>query len=440
MTLHDPASTTPALILGFNGATLRELRSRLNVAMVISDDESADVQWEALQYLRLDIGPPLLTKQREDCLRYAESFFLEFSDIYSRRFRYVSEPVSEFRHAFVMTFDFCYRAIQERGIGLLVFSNIPHEGYDYIFYLIGRFLNLKIVMCYQSLFANRFFVSSDIDDFGLFAQNPKLFDSEPCDYKLPTEWFYMKPFEDQSYRFGAMIREIARSPRGAHVALMRYYYASKYRANLAAAESAPKPGERYVYFPLHLQPELTTSALGGPFADQLTALEALSAMAPDGYMIYVKDNPRQTEMQRGPLFFSRINRLKNVRLVGRDVNSVQLIKGSEGVAIITGTAGWEALFHGKPVLTFGRAWYNRFSGVTIYKPETTFEEFLKNGPPPPDKLSKELDALLMLAGRGVVDPEYGSLLDQPRDDNAITVGDSIRRYLDLRHEKNGTPS
>ena len=40
--------------------------------------------------------------------------------------------------------------------------------------------------------------------------------------------------------------------------------------------------EKFVYFPLPMQPEMTTSAIGGEFRDQLLALERLSNILPEG--------------------------------------------------------------------------------------------------------------------------------------------------------------
>jgi hypothetical protein len=425
----------PTLVLGFEGLVLVELRQKLEVRFVISEDPSADISWSALQYLRLDVPAPTFSKERSDCLAYARSFFLMFSDIYSRRYPYVSEPTPEVQNAFMLSFHLCYRLIKEHDIGLLVFSNIPHEGYDYIFYLIAKFLNLKIVMCYQSLIPNRFFICWDIDDFGAFQNSPKIFEMEKTDYSLPKNWFYMAGSRrDHSYRFATMISELIRNPRGVRVALMRHYYAARYRSNVRAVTSSPIEGEKFIYFPLHLQPELSTSALGSEYSDQLSGLERLSAIVPSDFWIYAKENPNQTEMQRGPLFFKRLKALKNVRFVDRALSSTELIEASEGVAVITGTAGWEALFHGKPVLVFGRAWYAAFKGVTRYREDTTFQEFVQNIPPAIDATVRSLDELMTRAGKGVVDHAYAAVVDSfDEGSNARSVCDSIVSYLELAY-------
>ena len=430
--MHTELRTqTATLVLGFRGEILNQLRQTMDVRYVISEDDTADIKWSQLQFLNLEPGFPRYSDGRTECLAYAKTFFYIYADIFSRRYRYVSDSISEIQNAFVLTFDICFRILKEHNIRLLVFSNIPHEGYDYIFYLIAKFLKLKIVMCNQSIFPNRFFLCASIDDLGKFKQNPKLFELESTNYVLPEKWFFMRGVgQDHSYQTFQMLREILQNPRGIRVALWRHYNAVNYRRNLAAAKVAPVAGERFIYFPLHLQPELSTSVMGGEYADQLSSIERLSAFLPEGVWIYAKENPLQTEMQRGPMFFKRLNRLPNVRLIDRNASSVDLIKQSMGVAAITGTAGWEAIFYGKPVLVFGYAWYAEFGGVTAYRPDLTFDEFLQNSPPSSETTILSLDEFMTKTGTGVVDPDYAHLVSSyTEDSNAIAVCESIARFI-----------
>ena len=135
---------------------------------------------------------------------------------------------------------------------------------------------------------------------------------------------------------------------------------------------------KYVYFPLHLQPEMTTSLLGGMFCDQVLAIERLRQMLPDDWKIYVKENPKQSYYMRDELFFKRLSLIPNTFFVSREVNTYDLIKNSQFVATITGTAGWEAISGGKCALVFGLAWYRKLPGVFEYSSGVTVEEIINH--------------------------------------------------------------
>jgi hypothetical protein len=112
-------------------------------------------------------------------------------------------------------------------------------------------------------------------------------------------------------------------------------------------------GRRFIYFPLHYQPEASTSPLAGLFVEQLLILDMLSASLPDGVWLAVKEHPAQTAVARDPHFYADILKRPNVILLRTDVDTYALIKQSIAVATANGTAAWEAYCRGKPAIVFG---------------------------------------------------------------------------------------
>jgi hypothetical protein len=422
------------LCIGFEGEILAALRSSFNVNYVIAECAEADLNWHDLHNLRFEATTAQMSPHMLDCFRSVCLRYLQFIDINSRRHYYVPGREPETYNGFVLTFYKVYQILLDQKIELVLHANIPHEGFDFVLHQVALFLEIPSVLCYQSLIPNRFWMSGDAAGFGLHSQMPVIHALEPSGYQLPRAWFYMKDSEqDAAYSFRQFAAEVVRRPHRLPPALIRYVYARQFRRDVKSVSSNRFDGAPYVYFPLHLQPELTTSAVGGVYADQLLALEALSARMPEGHLIYVKENPKQTEKQRGPLFYKRLRALKNVRVVHLRESSSDLIRGSLSVATITGTAGWEALFHGKPVLVFGSAWYREFPGVTTFTDELNVSEFLRTVPPDEAEIVSFLDQSLTTAGRGIVDPAYAQLVPgYTHEQNARDVASSLARHVCAR--------
>lgn len=425
--------TSPrTLSIGFAGEALKSLRKRFDICYAISEDESAEVNWSELHSLQLPVCLPEITPAFWECLDKLRYHYLQFNDINSRRYYYVPGRESETYNGLILTFYKVYELLKENRIELILHANLPHEGFDFVIYQVAIILKIRCAMCYQSLIPNRFWLTDSLDTFGVFTKQPLLFQKEKSGYQLPTDWFYMKSTgsKDASYGLLDLLKETVVRPYRVLPATIRYVYAREHRAAAKSITQEVRCDEKYVYFPLHLQPELTTASVGGVFADQLLAIEALSAWLPSGYLIYLKENPKQTEKQRGPLFYKRLQALKNVRLISRDNNSVELIQKSVAVATITGTAGWEALFHKKPVIVFGAAWYREFSGVFNFNLKLKFTDVIKTELPENNALVDELDQALTTAGKGVVDPAYAGLVDGfDEKSNAESIANSLWSYV-----------
>jgi len=115
----------------------------------------------------------------------------------------------------------------------------------------------------------------------------------------------------------------------------------------------PDYTRKYIYFPLHYQPEATTNPLGGVFAYQERAIKMLSFYLPSDCLIYVKEHPMQGAQCRDVQLYRDLVELPNAKLVPLSTDTYKLIEHSIAVASITGTAGFEGLMVGKPYLMFG---------------------------------------------------------------------------------------
>ncbi len=127
--------------------------------------------------------------------------------------------------------------------------------------------------------------------------------------------------------------------------------------------------KKYLYFPLHYQPEKTSSPNGDVYVDQWLVVNMISCLLPKGWNLYVKEHPSQFMFGRNGYmgrtidFYNDINKLNNVKMVDSKINPFKLIDNAEAVVTLTGTSGLEAILRGIPVLVFGYAWYRNCPGV-----------------------------------------------------------------------------
>ena len=322
------------------------------------------------------------------------------------------------------------RQLADAKADVVLFQNLPHEGFELVLYEMAMRLGIRTILLHQSIIANRFFYCERLDDFGDFLDVPP--DPELPPVQVPRQFqkdlFYMKSVAANPVSLHQRLKnftttrkaKIKRWIRAAKQASGYYKLRGKRvhpvhperefeLTNLELADRNPDFSRPFVYFPLHLQPELTTSMLGGRYADQLLAIEDLRRTLPDDVWIYVKENPKQSFKQRGPLFYRRLKSIPKTRLVNRAVDTYQLMEHSQFVATITGTAGWEAITGGKPALVFGNAWYKNLPGVR------TFSTFKLNPdwPSPTidhNELECELNRLLQKSRLGVLDSVYSQMV------------------------------
>ena len=359
---------------------------------------------------------------------------------YHHRAHRLNEP-QEFYDYFHIVTDAIAREITARGVTHCLFFNIPHLGYDTAVYCVAKAMNIPIVIVTQSsLLADHYFSMADPKDFGCLPPQTEPAAPFPIVPEEKLDLHYMQGIKQQAEKHGnitakALLQLIvfmfykrrwrALNPFywGKLISHMQRVYGHfpkwrdpfagffhedslAYFDHLAQFEhQTPDLSGDFVYFPLQLQPEMTTATLGGRFRDQAYALERLSELLPDHVRILVKENPKQGSYMRGPLFFHRLKRLPKVTLLPCWVDTYQLIKQCRFVATITGTAGFEALKFGKPTLVFGTPWYGDFPGVFRYGPDVRYQHIVEYQSDH-QKLEQAMGRLMQRAHQGSVDRHY----------------------------------
>ena len=297
-----------------------------------------------------------------------------------------------------------HKLLKDVNPDAVVFNNIPHLGPDIMLYYTAKALGVKTVMFYQSLFPNRVFCLNSIDDFSRMGELPVLGGGTyEIKRTFKKDLFYMKK------RAGGLFNGITKPSRlyFAFINLAKMGYAIQHKRRLKAATCAsPDLEGNFVYFPLHLQPELTTNPLGGEYADQMLAIEHLSNMLPDDWLICVKENPYQDEYRRGRAFFERLAAVKKARLVPGDTSTYELMEKCRFVATVTGTAGWEAITGGKNALVFGQAWYKTLPGVFEFSKSLKLDDIL-NYRLDHAELQEAVNGLYGRLGCAIMNTDYG---------------------------------
>jgi hypothetical protein len=123
------------------------------------------------------------------------------------------------------------------------------------------------------------------------------------------------------------------------------------------------PGRPYVYFPLHVTDDYKIQRVIPHCTDQASLVEQVADALPQGHDLVLKEHPMSVGRNSIGLL-RRLRKRANVRLVDPYTSTHELIRGAEGVVVISSTVGLEALLYDKPVLTLGEPYYSGF-GVTL---------------------------------------------------------------------------
>lgn len=303
--------------------------------------------------------------------------------------------------------SFCnFWAERLTNIDLVISPSVPHRFFDYALYIVAQNLNIKVLTFQMLPFGSRVIPLNDIRKMQ-FAEPVRdrsnfenIIQSELGKSKLAYEAAipdYMKHHARERkivmmmYRtFSKVFRNLNRKdiykfkfpntykimfdnfPRNRRATWLRFILeelnkqVKLYLLKRKHAYIARKPdlNKKYILFALHYQPEETSCPSAGLYCDQLFALRTLSRLVGGDCQIYVKEHAAQFDAHqegdrgRSKSFYNAISAMgPKIVLIDDSIDTFTLIKHSQAVSTLTGTIGWESIIRMKPVITFGRSWY-----------------------------------------------------------------------------------
>ncbi len=144
---------------------------------------------------------------------------------------------------------------------------------------------------------------------------------------------------------------------------VRHKQAHAYTQKWESLCTTPDLSKNFVYFGLHMQPEVTTCPMGAIYKQQELVAQMLAKSVPEDVIIYIKENPHQLAVNRTMDFPEILLKNKNVRLVSKTFNTYDLIENCIATASVTGTLLWEGVFKNKPGIMFGDSMMMYVPGV-----------------------------------------------------------------------------
>jgi|GEM_PF-2815487 len=360
-----------------------------------------------LKGMTLNGGDTLIDLQKIELLDYYNfGKILDRADVGSKL------SYSERNHLFFAHLCFWHDIIIKNSIDLIIFSNIPHTPDSYGLFVSAKVLNIKTITVnvtplpgiiyltgahtetilsghsykseifenYKTLheFSSNFFLNPKSELWYMKMQREQEVQSltKIINTISPKHWIrksrkYLKSSSlntgEKKYRSikryeglydgksKSTLRELLVKTRWVH-------YRYQLEKELKSCEVSKIP-EKFLYFPLHYQPEATTAPGSGFFSDQHVLVDLITNHLPEDVFLVIKEHPTQLYRKNWGIsgrslgYWKKITRNKKVILVDRGKNSKELIEKSIGVVTGTGTAGYEAIVQGKTALVFGRPWY-----------------------------------------------------------------------------------
>jgi len=116
-------------------------------------------------------------------------------------------------------------------------------------------------------------------------------------------------------------------------------------------------GLKYVFYPMHTEPEVSLLVYGRPYVNQIEIVRMLALSLPIDTVLVVKEHPWMVG-KRSLSAYQKMLEIPRVKFADPSLEARALVKQADLVAVVTGSVALEAAMLDKPVITFGDCPYN----------------------------------------------------------------------------------
>lgn len=350
-------------------------------------------------------------------LRSVLPYAMQSMDMLCRQYGYeVNFAVLE--RAYLSGVEFWSAYLQHYQIDLVVFFTVPHEGNDFLLYQVCKAMHVQTLIYSYSILDSRNHViqsveddyqtlvqryqelckeyaDSSVEEIGIEGEYGNIYEKMVTPQKDKTPFYMRKRFleEQRISRYldkYATCHKYVIDKKNSHqvneiswkiwikaavysIASIDFYITGGAVTKLFLSITNRKYvktkrlwsyyqkcskdvdySKKYIYFPLHFQPECTSNPRGGGiYYQQIIPIRILAESLPNDVYIYVKEHAAQLYGAREKGFYDELCSIPNVALVKPETDTYELIQHSVAVSTLTGTAGWEGVFYQKPYIMFG---------------------------------------------------------------------------------------
>jgi hypothetical protein len=120
----------------------------------------------------------------------------------------------------------------------------------------------------------------------------------------------------------------------------------------------PKPGLRYIYYPLHVPADVALTIRSPEFVDQLALIDLLARAVPDTHAVLIKEHPALVGAVDRSRLIDLLRTRDNTRLLDPTIKNYEVLRRADAVVTVNSKSGAEALLLGRPVVVLGDAFYS----------------------------------------------------------------------------------